>query len=400
MPLAVILVPFCVLSPGRIQIGHHYGLLLAACAAIGSLIQNRWIKYFVWYVCAWQVYLFISVLNIRSGIAIDGLMTVLTISLCGLLFILSGGIRNPGFWIRIGAIVQMAIAIPQIFGIDIWEPLIAKLTPIGRLDPFTLSGATGLLPAFGTLGIYNALSAYLVISVPFFLGGKWKWFLLPIGFILIFSKTTTAVAALFVGLFVYYRKMKYIWIPVIIAFVFALFENMDNISKLTSLDQAGQILMTGRHAEWAFVIRQSIESWGKIIFGGGPGAIPLTLSFVHSEPLGMFFQYGLIGVILLTCYLVTVDRSDITLYSAFVIALVDSLGFYPMHHPATAIQIIVIMGILDAKKVRMGNWVSSFCNNKRYDNGLNNIFSNARHLQARTVQGHVNPIKYFAAKSN
>lgn len=365
--LTVIMVPFLVLSSVRIQTGHLYGLLLSGCALIGGMVSNKWIRCFVWYLCIWQVFSLASSIDIPSPIPIKAFIPIFAVVMCSLIY-QKIALFKPfyfwGFWrefkvteqwfrnaICIGAIIQTAIALPQIFGFDFWEPFLKLFVRIESTDIFTRSGDSLLVPGFGTLGIYNALAAYLVISFPFFIRKKWGWFLIPISFVLLMSRTTTAIGALLIGLLIYFGKKKYIWVAVIGAVCFALFENWQIINEVHSIDKVGEVFLTGRHTEWLQVWNQSTINWRQFMFGAGPGVISMTKSFVHSEYLGMLFQYGIVGVVLLSGYIATVDRSDRTLLSAFVIAAVDSAGFYPMHHPSTALEVVVIMGLLERERL-------------------------------------------------
>lgn len=357
--LSVLLIPFCVLSFGVIQRGHHFGLILFGCAISVAFISNKWIKIFVWYVVIWQFIVFVRSVQVFMGgapeNALEGLYSVITITLCALIIDAVSNIK----WNRnliyssicLAATIQAVIAMSQIIGQDIWHPILKLYIPVHKADWWTLTEYKGIRPGFGSLGLHNALAAFLAISLPFFYRKKWCWLLFLIVPVLLLSKTSTSVGAAIVGVFFYFRKLKYFWIPVLLALGFSVWENLPWSLNIENLDRLGQVFLSGRHLEWWAVWFQITAAFSRFIFGYGPGAIPWTQSFVHCEYLGMFLQYGLIGVLLLIGYIITIPKDNIRLYTSFITLIIVSIGFYPMHHASTAILIILILGLLENEKL-------------------------------------------------
>lgn len=337
--LSILFVPICIFSTGRIQIGFHYGLILFGCALAASYIDNKWIRVFIWYLCIWQVFKFLGSMKYSTGAPIGGLFEVVTITIGGLFYQCSKNERLID-WVCIGAIVQAVIGIFQIVGLDFIEPILNLFIHTGRTDPYSTGQFTGIAPAFGTLGVANVLAAYLAVSVPLFFRKKWAWWLILIVPVLLFSRTSTAVGAALVGVAFYFRKLKYLWVCAILAVLYSIIENWARIGK--GGWDIGSVFLTGRPEEWVFILKNSFRH---IWFGAGPGEISRTLSFVHSEYLGTLFQYGIAGLILMIGYIATVKRSNRILFSSLLIAFIDFLAFWTMHHPVTALQVIVIGGL-------------------------------------------------------
>ncbi len=345
-----LILPFCVwfaLVPiNHVHIAQRYAFFLVAVVVLGWMTRNVWIRAFSIYVVIWQAALFSG---IYSGVvslqhAAGGMSEMLYLAAGLALFIGVSRTRirleTFSLGIRLAAILQAAIGTLQILDLDVFNVILPQFMVIAR----GLPGDTMV----GTLGNNNFLAAWLAISLPFFLDGKWRWFLPWLIGLLLWSHTTSAVLPAAVGIAVYLvhgrwevsapgaRPVRW-WValfPLLAILCGAVYFLWDGAATNT------------RWQLWGFAGRQILESPAAIVFGLGPGAPWGPKYPMHNEWLTILHHYGIVGVAMVAGFLRGLDRSEGGLVAALAVIIINMLGNYPLHLAPSAFLIILIVGLM------------------------------------------------------
>jgi hypothetical protein len=346
-------------------------------------IKNIWIRVFLLYAFAWQIFLQLSTFLHPTKQTVESLTVVIFIILGVLLFkfVSESKIKKETWFnvIRVAVLIQVVISILQYFNFNIVVKIMALF--IKTVD---------LMPGFcnGTLGNKDYLTAFIAISLPLFIGWKTiKWHihrpfwldlsfnipLLAILFILFVGPTMATLAAI-IGLAIYFRRGWKLYIPAFLLICGVLYyyvviqgyhlhEFQMLSGQLQDLYYRGGTFIKvtsdgdiGRFGMWIAACGKLFSSWTRLIFGFGPAAnwgMPYSL---HSEYVTMFFEYGLVGLILLLGYVFSTARyliksKNILLGSCFVIAFLDIMATFNMHIAPVAFLVIIICGLIEREKL-------------------------------------------------
>ncbi len=370
--LLFLMLPFAFIAPGLLHGGHHLFFVLSALIVVGLLCDNKWASLFLIYIALWQLWLFIDILYIsHTGIkqVSEGFMQIIFALSGAILFVAikKSKIKPEWFYnvICVTAMVQALIAITQMFDCD---PVIALLKIVAPVQ--AIFSSTTIV---GTLSNPNFLAAYLVFSFPFFLRIRkpyfykvpipktervlyipkpsWCWFIPVVLFLLIESKTSTAVVALIAGMIVYFAHLRLWNTRVWLLFVLGGCGYVLYDGNIFFPIIEGKIQFHPRFQFWVKAI-ENMNSISNVIFGLGPAAPRVwgVSSPMHNDWLTIFYQYGLVGLSLVVGYVVTIYRSNKMLFSAVIIVLVNMTGSYPLHLAPSAFLIIIIVGLIEREK--------------------------------------------------
>jgi len=341
LQMAYLLVPFGFLSVGVLHIGHKYAFLITALVVLAFQIKNLFLRGFLVYASAWTLFLLIKAVSdpayVHPAGMSFGMIWFFTASAILYLAVIKSNLKKESYYnlICIGAIIQATLALFQLCGFD---PVLYLLSQN--------IGVSHKLPEkaiIGTLGNNNFLAAYLAISLPFFFRIRkpyyklsWCWFIPIITFLLFISGSSAAVIPAIIGTMIFFNKW-WIWASGLVAGIG--FGYYDGTIKLIISGKSP------RFGFWMETIRQ-FDSPAKIIFGFGSGASWGKSHPLHNEWLTILYQYGLIGLSLITGFAMTIHRGNRMLFSAFVIACVNMLGNYPLHLAPSVFLIIIIMALI------------------------------------------------------
>ncbi len=187
-----------------------------------------------------------------------------------------------------------------------------------------------------TLGCSNFLAAFIAISSIFCFRRKWCLVLIPIIICLFLTKTSTAIAAMFIGSGFYLWRWKGVLISVSPAILYWI------------IFKTPQTLLM-RFDYWKDAIFKISNSLETFIFGVGPGIFWKTDNMLHSEYLYALWNFGIIGVGLLLIYIFSRDTSNRLLFPAFLVILVDGVGNHLMHTAPTAMLSVIVLGLNDSQ---------------------------------------------------
>ena len=346
LPIAFLLAPFLILSTGYIWTGQQIGLMVIFLVLMASMLENKWIKVFLFYAVAWQVCLFGNALIHPRAFekAIASGYTQVLFMLAGAVIYLAASkskVQNETFYnvICVAALIQTATALLQKFvGIDLVQMGLSLIAPT--------KSSMGDSALVGSLGNPNYLAAFLAISTPFFYRRYWILTFPLIALSLFASVTSAAVIPTIIGAGVFVLiKYRLSWkslVPVaifILAFVvgYGIFYD-------------ASILQNPRIDIWKAAFDQVVQSPSGVSFGLGPGAAWAHNYHLHSEWVTLFHQFGVIGLILAGGYLFTACRKNIYLFSAFAIGIINMAGNATLHIPVTAFLICMIAGLLERER--------------------------------------------------
>jgi hypothetical protein len=231
------------------------------------------------------------------------------------------------------------------------------LSCIGILQYFKVGAATA------TLACTNFLAAFLAISTIFFYRGFslrfkkiWKlkipyspvgwWMFLPLIIGALFlAHTSTAILALTVGTGFFLWRLRGAIIGIIPGIFYTVF--IDHHS-----------MHNARFDFWLDAWNKLSNHWYTLLFGTGPSILWRTDNMLHSEPVYLLWNFGIIGLLLAGAYIIrtfSVVRwpyyrvPDKYLFSALIVIIIDSLGNHLFHITSTAYLTVVICALNDRK---------------------------------------------------
>jgi len=357
MLVLFVILPFGIISNGILHQSHKYGMVIIALALFGSLTPNRWFRYFVWYCALWQIVLCLK--WIYAGIPpkqaqISWKFTYFAIIFIGIYLIAAySRIKKEWFYnaICIAALVHFVIAIFQLFD---WDPVMVTLQAIYRgdvrfdLKPIFFLGYQ-MKSLTGILANNNFLACFLVVALPFFVRPRW-W---PVGILIAIMVlrlfTVTATFAAFVGGIYYFRKdiMAKKWLLVVLLAITAFIV----VTKQSLTIHLFSSPMPDRFEWWLWVWNNMQTRWEYMVFGLGQGAIWLYNYPIHNEFVEFFYNFGIVGMLFLVPFLLSVPRRNKRLYTAFIIFSITCMGTYPMHLAQHTFMIAMILGLLEREKL-------------------------------------------------
>ena len=350
LPLTFLLVPFGFLSPGVIHKGHHIALFISVLIILAFQIKNRMARYFMLYAAAWT--LFASIFYMTGAIPGEFFSKVIF----QMFFLISGGVIYLAVVksklslefvfnvICISTILQMIIATCQVFDAD---PAVWMLSQIINVE---YKSDTNFI---GTLGNINFFSAYLAITLPFFLRRRWWIFLLAYPYFLFRQHTSVAVAAAIIGLTYYVYQtprckdfFKNPWhkVGLIVAVLLVIgmcFYWYDGMSRI--FPPEGDYRLN----KWAMALNQISISWITVIFGLGPGSSWGGEGALHNEWLTIFHRFGIIGLSFVLIYTAKAYRGNRHLFTAFIIICINAIGNLSMHLAPSIFLILIVLGLIE-----------------------------------------------------
>ncbi len=354
LPIAFLLVPFGFLSPGVIHIGHHLAFFMSALIIISFQIKTRMARCYMLYAGAWT--LLTSVFYMTGAIPNEFYSKVVF----QMFFLIAGGIIYLAVAksklsleflfnvICISTILQILIAISQVFNAD---PVVWLLSNVIKVNFESYTGFTG------TLGNINFFSAYLVITLPFFLRRKWWIILLAYPYFLIRQHTSVAVVAAIIGLAYYaYQEPRFRdffknpWhraglITTVLLAVVTCFYLYDGMSRL--FPPEGDYRLN----KWAMAFNQISSSWVTVIFGLGPGSSWGGEGALHNEYLTVFHRFGLIGLSFVLIYIAKAYRGNRILFTSFIIICINAIGNLSMHLAPSIFLILIVLGLMEREGI-------------------------------------------------
>jgi hypothetical protein len=388
IPALFLILPFAILLPGLIWKSHRLFFILFALVIVAISIRNLWVKSFLIYSVLWQTYLYLKAFaspNVSTG---DGLAVIIAF-LAGAIvfkFVSEGKLSNENFYsvIRIAALLQIAVAIPQCFG---FNPVSWALSTVVQTKEITPDHLTG------TIGNRDFFAAFVAVSLPMFIGWKniklkvaWPaWlkrssdrnieinpWLILIAIILFLAPSPATLAAI-LGVAIYYNKgWKYIGVAILLAIGYGVYYVVGkgvHLSGFIALPQQlgqffseGQITVDpdrhdlGRFAMWMVALGKLLTSFSSFLFGFGPGATFGRKYPLHNEYMSMWFEFGLVGLTLLVGYIATTVKAmarskNRVLFTSFAIACLDMTGNYPIQIAPTAFLILIVVGLIERERM-------------------------------------------------
>lgn len=346
-----LLAPFGILSFGLIHQGHHFTIMVVGLVLLASMIANKWLKASLLYCALWQVVMFLMVMKMNLPLEELGpsIMFMLFILVGGVIYLasLESDFENEAFYnlFCIAALIQSAISLLQYcFAFD---PLLYILRFFVqaqvKLDANVVTG---------TLGNPNFVAAYLAISLPFFFRGilksrkpQWWWGAIPVALVIILSGSSSAAIPAIIGVAFYFGGVKWAALGVIPGILYL----MGDFASHKQLD-AGVI--HSRAEVWRGVADQIYnQSFVNFIFGRGNASFYGRPYPMHNEWLQCFHNYGLVGLAMITGYVATIYKGNRVLFTAFIIAVINCFGSYPLHLAPSAFLILIIMGLIERERI-------------------------------------------------
>ncbi len=382
IPILFLILPFAFLSPGLIWKSQLLFFIICPVFIMALDIKNLWIRAFLLYVSAWQIFVFLMSFNHKSFSPGPGLSILLSITAGAIIFkFISESKLSTEKWamfIRIAVIVQILLSIPQPFGFNPTMMMLGLFTSVVEKLPGHL---------VGTLGNRNYLAAFIAISIPFFIG--WRTFkikgisvnpaIICIMIFLGFCLSPGTLAAI-IGLGFLFsfnlpilKRLVALSAAMKVAVIFAVcyvFYTGNHLNEFTDLPrQLKEFLTTGnitvdpfqadvgRFAMWMMAISHLLKSWVFMVFGFGPSSFWGREYPIHGEYVSIWFQYGLIGLALMLGYIVTTyrflaARKELLLLTSLVILCLDMVGNFPMEIATTAFLAIILAGLIERKRLK------------------------------------------------
>ena len=305
-----------------VHYGHAYAFLISGMAAMALMMRNTILTAFVLYLSCWFAFLLsagsrgIVPVEITAQ-AVDSIM--LTLAGVGVYICArhsKGTISTYFNWICILVLVLIVMGLVQVF--------------IGKGSPVA------------TLGNQNFFAAFIAISTVFFIRKRWWVFLPVLALSLYVARTSTAIAAAFVSCAFYFWGWKGAGLSIIPAILYYLLFKIPVHS-----------LSLGMRLEyWIDALSKISNSWHTLIFGVGPGVYWQYGNELHSEPVSLLFNLGIVGLTIVAAYIFRsfTQCTDRRLQAALLAVVVDSFGNHVMHTAPTALLVIIILGLIDREK--------------------------------------------------
>ena len=313
--------------------------------ALGIAIGNKWIKYFlIWAVCNWWLNYFLPpqatpvLFNITFGFLFFYFIKT---------FIKEKDINKILKLICITALVQIGWLIVQLFKKDfIFYPF----------DSGSLWSGVGAL--FGFMGNKAVLGIYLALCLPLF-RVYFKWFIPFVIIGLFISRSSIAIISGLGGLVCFeiftalcIKKFKrVIWVGLICLILLGIFFYFIDYFGWERIGIWKQMLI--QTANWRCSIGQGMGKFQRLLLKDKTGTM---WDNPHNEFLQVYFELGLVGLFLITGYLVNLTKRfiknfkneiTIVLFSGIVVLLINSLGMFPMQLASTAFLGITYFALLE-----------------------------------------------------
>lgn len=337
MPVLLIIIPFALLAVnGTLKLGQEIGLVIVSLAILSGMVRERMLKYFIWYVCCWAVFArFELLLGGTRGNACMDMVFYLIVGVSIYIGASRSNISNTAWFnfICVAALIQATLAILQKFGVTPVFDMIGYIVRIGNKPSGNFAG---------TLENCNFLTAFLVISLPFFFRKYWRCFIpIPL-YVILFAGVSGSVIAMTVGVIYYFRlyKVKYIALLAACVVVFMFLDNGTTINDI-------------RWEWWSMTVKKICTTWESILFGFGPG-VKIGLSGsenhnLHNDWLHLWLNLGLFGIAFILAYIYNLKKNRL-FFTAFLIGCTCALTTQLMFVPVNALLMLCIMGLMERDK--------------------------------------------------
>jgi len=340
-----LLLPFIALTGGMIHVAQRTTFYLVVFLLGACLIKNKWLKGMLVYWCLWTLYLMVCYfLRGATNLTVNSsLFFNIYMLLASLIIYFVSVSRAPDelFYniICVSAILQGLVAVGQMWEYDVFYYLYSLFLPLQR--------GIDITEPCGTLGNPNFLAAYLAISLPFFFRRKWFYFVPVIPAIIMTAVQSTALVALLVGCFYYFKdRIKKLWLVaglVPFAIYLCIFKRSMTI---------GFTFDNPRFIWWGEAIKQTCTNTLGFLFGMGPGA-PWGGKFpMHNEWITLFHHFGWCGIMIAAGYVFTVPKNNKRLFTSFIIICICAMGYYPFHLPTVGMLCLVVMGMMERDRLK------------------------------------------------
>lgn len=309
-----------------VHYGHSYTFIICGIVALSLLMKDHVLSIFCIYMACW--FGFLLCCGFRGLISGEILFQALDTAT----FIMAG----MAFYIM----VRRGTGLAKVYmnGICI---LCLILSAAAFIQYFFGHGHPG-----STLGNRNFYAAFIAISIPFFFRSRWVWFVPVICLGLTIAKTSTAIAAAFVSVSFYLWGWKGVGLSVIPSVLyFILFKTPESLIE--------------RWFYWTDALTKMCGSWKTVLFGVGPGVYWRFGNELHSEPVYLLFNLGIIGLLLIAVYIFKsfYKQRNRVLQAALLAVVVDSFGNHLMHTAPTALLVITILALNGRTE---GSWMTRY----------------------------------------
>lgn len=290
-----------------------YMLAVCGLAALSVMSGDLFVTAFGLYLCAWLSWIqSAGVVGMMSADAviwgIDA--TPLIMAAIGLYVIIRNGRVSVAFWKNVICGLALLLAV------------------IGILQYRNVGQATA------TLGCTNFLGAFLAVSAPLFFRRHWLFLLPAILWALWLTHAATAIVALSVGTGFYLWRWKGVAIAAILGAGYCHF-----FKPLGSLVE--------RASFWTDAVEKVGNHWHTLLFGFGPGVPWHVDNTLHSVPVYLLFNLGIIGLLMAVGYVATRKYGDCLLSSAILVLIVNGLANLWTHTAPTAYLATAIFALND-----------------------------------------------------
>jgi hypothetical protein len=311
-------------------------MMIASLIVLSGMVREQSLKWCLFYVCGWILYSQIQYLYLGHDVLKMARSSGMCVHLIMALGIYHAVVRSKlsnTYWyniICIGAIGQATIAFLQPFGID----------------PFVMA-TDGFIPfkdlatsPVGTFGNQNFLTAFLVVSTPFFFRKYWCLFLPVIAWVVGSSGVSGSILALLLVFMIVLKRWKYVAVAIAVGLAALLFDSGTTITDI-------------RWEWWNAIYERVVDEPLRMVFGYGPGVEVLLGTVnnnIHNDWFSLIIKFGLVFYIPIAVYVFKIKK-DI-LFLALLGAWACAFTTQVMSIPVTACLIVIIMALMERDKWR------------------------------------------------
>lgn len=353
------LVPFGILSSGIIHQGHKYSWLICGCIIAGSMLENRWLRYMVWYSCVWQIVICFGWMSAmippsQAQGSFKYLFFVVVFSVIVTACTKSKLSLNVFYnFLCVTALIQVVLGIFQLFGYDpilnglrtLYHGIVVDNIPNVWMMGYQYKSMTG------TMANNNFLSVYLAMCLPLFFRPKWIYFVPLISAMILALLTSTATFAIGAACVYYFwdkiKVSRKSWLLIFFVICFLLVTKQSLTIHLLDTISNNQY---DRFVWVQEVWKLSTANWDLFLFGYGQGAPWGHVFPIHNEYLECLHHFGLIGLILLFLYVATLYRGNRRLFSVVIVLGFSCLGTYPLHLAIHTYLAAIIFGLIERER--------------------------------------------------
>jgi len=318
----MLLLPFFTLTPGPGFMSQRVVFMFPAWLLLAWFTKDVWILSFVVYVIIWQLFLMVGVM----GGAVNYERQLIAVSMCnrimwGVFLLVVVQRYGPPFNTLANAI---CVATLIHVGLCFFQEYVGR-----RLT--------------GGLMLENAVTSWLAIATPFFFRKYWVAFLLPIGFLL-FNMLDQVSGILSVGIATAVFISPWILLASVPLATSIFFWLLSNQAVLLSI-------INKRLVNWDIVLNHIFASPLVALFGYVSSRSGGVTFPIHNEFLGVWFTWGLVGLVLAIGFIVHLPKNNRILLASLCGLLAHCISFYCMRIPPVAYLSLIIFGVMKRNAV-------------------------------------------------